>query len=380
MRTIKVGIIGSGFSATSHIEALKRIPYVEVMGVVSRSLDKAKKLAEQYSIKYAYDTVRDLLNNKDIEVVHNCTPNFLHYQLNKEILKSGKHVLSEKPLALNSIESEELVRLANEKNLINGICFNYRHYPMIEETKARIANNEYGKPHLVSGGYVQDWCLYSSDYSWRMDSSLNGPSRAVADIGSHWCDTIQMILGKKIVRVFADLITVHSRRQKPYKEDSTFSNERHEQFEEVSIDTEDAGHVLIQFDDGLKGMFHVSQVSAGKKNHFHFMISMSDGTIEWDQEKPNDLWIGKRAQASELLVKDPNLLSPEAQALTHYPGGHQEGWPDGLKNLFINFYDHVASSNSNKKYNYSTFEDGHYIMKIIDAILKSNERGQWVDV
>ncbi|GAA0305104.1 putative dehydrogenase [Gracilibacillus halotolerans] len=380
MKTIKTSVIGSGFSATSHIEALKRIPNVQVIAVVSRSLERAEKLAKQHAIKYAYDDVTDLLNNKEIEVVHNCTPNSLHYSLNKQILESGKHVLSEKPLALDSNESSELANLAKEKNLVNGVCFNYRHYPLIKESKTKIANNDYGKPHLVSGGYIQDWCLYPSDYSWRMDSTLNGPSRAIADIGSHWCDTIQNILGKRIVRVFADLTTVHNKRQKPFNEASTFSNNSHEQYQEVHIDTEDAGHVLIQFEDGVKGMFNVSQVSAGRKNNFHFAISMADGTLSWDQEKPNELWIGKRNQANELLVKDPDLLTSEARSLAHYPGGHQEGWPDGLKNLFIDFYDHVRNPKSSEQHDYSTFEDAHYIMKIVDAILKSNELERWIEI
>ncbi|TFD93591.1 Gfo/Idh/MocA family protein [Jeotgalibacillus sp. R-1-5s-1] len=379
-KMIRAAVIGTGFSAMAHLETLKRLPGVEAAAIVSRSFEKAEEIAAEYRLAFAYDSIDELLHNPEIDVVHNCTPNVLHYELNKKILLAGKHVLSEKPLALNSEESEELLELARSKNLVHGVCFNYRHYPMIEEARVKVSSHSYGKPHLIGGGYLQDWCLYDTDYSWRMDPDLNGRSRAVADIGSHWCDTVQHVLGQRIVRVCADLSIVHPMRKKPLEGDSsTFSNEETDRYEEVQIHSEDAGNVLVQFEDGSKGMFSVSQVTAGKKNHLHFTISLSDGTLEWDQENPNQLWIGKRSEANQLLMKDPGLLTDSARTYAHYPGGHQEGWPDCLKNLMISFYDSVRDSGMGKQ-DFATFEDGHYNMKIVDAILRSSGEERWVEV
>ncbi|MDZ5711446.1 Gfo/Idh/MocA family protein [Jeotgalibacillus haloalkalitolerans] len=378
-KLIKSAVIGTGFSAMAHLETLKRLPGVEAAGIVSRSAEKAKQIAREYRLEFAYGSIEELLSNPEIDVVHNCTPNVMHYELNKRILESGKHVLSEKPLALNSDQSLELLEIAEASGLINGVCFNYRHYPMVEEARSRIESGEFGRPHLISGGYLQDWCLYQSDYSWRMDPGLNGPSRAIADIGSHWCDTMQHVLGKRIVRVMADLTILHVERMKPAEgTGSTFSHERTAQYEKVSIHSEDAGNVLVQFEDGTKGMFTVSQVTAGKKNHLHFTISLSDAAFEWNQEEPNLLWIGRRNQSNQLLMKDAALLSQQAGAYAHFPGGHQEGWPDCLKNLMLSFYGKIARAE--QTVSFATFEDGHYNMRIIDAILKSASERAWIDV
>ncbi|TFE04014.1 Gfo/Idh/MocA family protein [Jeotgalibacillus salarius] len=378
-KMLRSAVIGTGFSAMAHLETLKRIPGVEAAAIVSRSYEKAASIASEYRLAYAYSSVDDLLANPEIDVIHNCTPNSLHYELNKKILLAGKHVLSEKPLALNSEQSAELLEIAKSSNLVHGVCFNYRHYPMVEEARVRITEQLSGKPNLISGGYLQDWCLYDSDYSWRMDPELNGQSRAIADIGSHWCDTVQHLLGQRITRVMADLAIIHPTRKKPLESaGSTFTNESTQPIESVKIESEDAGNVLVQFEDGTKGMFNVSQVTAGKKNNLHFTISLADGTLEWDQEEPNRLWIGKRNEANQLLMKDPALLSNTASDYAHFPGGHQEGWPDCLKNLMLSFYKKIKHLDQESYF--ATFEDGHYNMKIVDAILRSNSEERWMDV
>lgn len=380
MRTIKVGILGTGFSASSHIEALRRIPNIEIVGVSSRELKKAEQFAAHHHIPKAYADATELINDPDIEVIHNCTTNHLHFQFNKEILLAGKHLMTEKPLAINSEQSEELVELAKKSNVISGICFNYRFYPLVAQMREDIRTKKHGKANLVYGGYVQDWCSNVTDYSWRMDKELNGESRAIADIGSHWCDTVEHILGKRIVSVCADLGTVHKVRYKSKDGNTTFSQAKEDtEMVEVPIDTEDYGSVLVRFEDNIQGVFTVSQVSVGRKNNFHFDLVTDQATLAWDQEKPNELWIGRRDKANEVLVKDPSLLSENASKMAHFPGGHQEGWPDGLKNLFLNFYEAV-SKNDTQAGDFATIADGHHIMQIIEAILESNRTRSWVDI
>lgn len=378
MKKIKAGIIGTGFSGNAHLEALRRIPNVEIVAISSTSQQKAEKLAKEYGIAKAYSNASELINDPLVEVVHNCTPNHLHFPLNCEVLQAGKNLLSEKPLALNSEQSKELKELAEKSNGVSGVSFNYRHYPMVRQLKEEIISNKHGEAQLVYGGYIQDWCLYETDYSWRMDRVLNGPSRAIADIGSHWCDTVQYILGENIVEVFADLKTVHPMRKKPKNHSGTFTKSNHENTEDVSINTEDYGSVLVHFEGGTQGVFTVSQVSAGRKNRMHFEIAARESSLYWDQEDPNKIWIGKRNEANRELLRDPGLLSNEASALAHYPGGHQEGWPDGLKNLLIDFYD--AISKGEKVSSFATIAEGHRTMKIVDAILESHKAKKWVKV
>ncbi|RFU60055.1 Gfo/Idh/MocA family protein [Bacillus sp. V59.32b] len=384
MEKIKVGVIGTGFIGPTHIEAVRRLGFVEVVALADNGLETAQKKAAELGIGKAYGDYREMLKDDEIQVIHNCTPNHLHFSINKEIILAGKHVLSEKPLAMSSNESAELLALAKEHNVVHGVNFNYRQFPTIKNLESMVKNDELGKVNLVHGSYLQDWLLYETDYNWRLDPESGGKTRAVADIGSHWCDTVQYVTGKRIVEVFADFATVLPVRKKPKSHVSTFGGQtaEEENYEDVEIKTEDYSSVLIRFDDGTKGVFTVSQVSAGRKNRLSFEIDGSKSSAYWNQEEPEKLWIGHRDKPNEILLADPALFSPEAKSSIHHPGGHNEGWPDALKNGMLNFYSFIRDGKDplQDKLTYATFEDGHISMSITDAILESNNKQKWVKV
>jgi predicted dehydrogenase len=383
MKRIKAGIIGTGFIGAAHLDAIRRLGFVEVVALAENGLESAEKKCAKFGISKAYGDYKELLRDDEIQVVHNCTPNHLHFQINKEIILSGKHVLSEKPLAVSSEESAELLELAKIHRVVNGVNFNYRQFPIVQQLKQMIRNNDLGKVNVVHGSYLQDWLLYDTDYNWRLDPEICGKSRAVADIGSHWCDTVQFVIEKQIVEVFADLATVVPVRKKPAHHNSSFQPNKDEGiYEEIPIQTEDYASVLIRFDDGTKGVFTVSQVSAGRKNRLSFAIDCRKNSAYWNQEEPEKLWIGHRDRPNQTLLADPGLLTPEAQEFIHHPGGHNEGWPDALKNMMYNFYSYIREGKDplNEKPNFATFEDAHLSMCINDAILESYAAGQWTSV
>ncbi|WP_191565422.1 Gfo/Idh/MocA family protein [Metabacillus idriensis] len=384
MEKVKVGVIGTGFIGPTHIEAIRRLGFVEVVGLAETSQEAAEIKAADLGIPKAYGDYREMLRNSDIQVIHNCTPNHLHFEINKEIILAGKHVLSEKPLAMSSKESAELLALAKKQNVVHGVNFNYRQFPSVKNLASMVKNEQLGKINLVHGSYLQDWLLYETDFNWRLAPEVGGKSRAVADIGSHWCDTVQYVTGKKIVEVFADLATVIPVRKKSISNAATFGaqKDQEEVYENVSINTEDYASVLVRFDDGAKGVFTVSQVSAGRKNKLSFEIDGSKSSAFWNQEEPEKLWIGHRDKPNELLLADPALFTGEAKEAIHHPGGHNEGWPDALKNGMLNFYSFIKEGKDplGDQPNFATFEDGHLSMCITDAILKSNEQQTWVKV
>ncbi|MBM7702338.1 Gfo/Idh/MocA family oxidoreductase [Metabacillus iocasae] len=373
MEKIKVGIIGSGFIGPTHIEAIRRLGFVEVVGLADSSKQAAEEKALRLHIPKAYTDYKEMLEDPSIQVVHNCTPNHLHFQLNKEIILAGKHVLSEKPLALTSEESAELLKLAKERQIVHGVNFNYRQYPIIQNLESMVKEKQLGNLTIVHGSYLQDWMLYDTDFNWRLDSDKAGDSRTVADIGSHWCDTVQYVTGEKIVEVFADLATIVPVRKKPLENGA---------YKEVSVDTEDYASVLLKFESGMKGVFTVSQVSAGRKNRLCFELNGSKSSAYWNQEEPEKLWIGHRDQPNEVLLADPALFAPEAAASIHHPGGHNEGWPDALKNMMLHYYSFIRDGKSLMKDqpNFATFEEGHQSMLIKDAIMESNKTQKWVKV
>lgn len=380
---IAAGIIGTGFIGPAHVEAARRLGNVEFVGLAEANLELAQAKAAALSIPKAYGSYQELLADPEIKVVHNCTPNHLHFAVNRDILAAGKHVISEKPLAMNSNESSELVRLAKESGLIHAVAFNYRYYPLMQHARQLVKNGDVGDIFAIHGSYLQDWLFLATDWNWRLIPEFSGESRAIADIGSHWCDLLQFITGQSITRVCADLHTVHKTRMKPKKEVETYSGKEltPADYEPQPINTEDYASVLFELSGGAHGVFTVSQVSAGRKNRVHFEIDGSKRALAWDQERPNELWIGYREKPNEVLIKDPSLLHPAAKEYAHYPGGHPEGYPDGPKNLCRNVYRAVANHGAMPADpDWSTFVDGHKEVAICDAILASNNARTWVEV
>ena len=380
MRTVKAGVIGTGFIGPAHVEALRRLGFIEVAALAERDQETADAKAAALSIPRAYGDYRALLADPEIEVVHNCTPNNLHFEVNRAILESGKHCVSEKPLAMNTKESRALVGLARKTGLVNAVDFNYRFYPLVQHAKAMCEAGDVGEVYTVHGSYLQDWLYLDTDYNWRLEPEVSGDSRAVADVGSHWCDLVQFITGLTIVEVLGDLTTVHKVRKKPKGPIETYAGKLlgPQDYQEVPIDTEDYATVLFVLDNGAHGAFTVCQVAAGRKNRLHYEIDGSKCAVAADLERPNELWIGYREKPNEVVIKDPSLLKEAARPYAHYPGGHPEGYPDGPKNLFRNFYLKVIGDPAALAF--PTFEDGHREVAICEAVLASSRSRKWTKV
>ena len=377
---INVGIIGSGFIGPAHIDALRRLGFVQVVALCDGSLSQAREKAQALNVPHAYGSVEELLAHPNLQVVHNCTPNHLHAQINRQILRAGKHVFSEKPLCMTAEEARELVMLAEEADVVHGVSFVYRQFAMVRQAASMMRAGSIGRLFATHGSYLQDWMLLETDYNWRVEAALGGASRAVADIGSHWCDTVQFVTGRRITEVMADLAIVWPTRKENIAGNQTFTHDPHALYEDKPVNTEDFGSVLFRFDDGSKGSFCVSQVSAGRKNRLSFEINGSELSVAWDQEMPQQLWVGHRAQANQILSDDPALMNQDVADSAHFPGGHIEGWPDAFKNMMAQFYHAVQAGEMPEQPLFATFHDGENVMYIIDAIVKSHQEQRWVRV
>lgn len=383
MDRIKAGIIGMGYIGVSHIEAIRRIGFAELVAVTDVNYELACKKAEEYYIPKCYKTIDELLADNELQVVHNCTPNNLHLEINERIIKAGKHVFSEKPLAKTSLESVRMLQLLKEyRDIVAGVNFNYRMNPLVQEMKNKVKNGEIGDVRLIHGSYLQDWLLYETDYNWRIEPEISGPSRCIADIGSHWMDAVQTVAGAKITEVCSDLVTVIPVRKKPRTQVETFSHAEYSEYEEKAITTEDYGAVIFKMDNGVHGVFYVSEVSAGRGCFFNFEINGSKASMYWNQETADQMWIGFRDKDNLQVMRNPNIMYPGAKEYSYLAKGHPEGWNDAFKNNIYSFYRYIADSKTISKdpCDFATFEDAHYLIKLTEAILKSNETHQWVKV
>ena len=360
-----------------HVEALRRLG-VQVHGVVGSSRERAASRARDLGLPPAYESYQAMLDDSRVDVVHVTSPNHLHHEHAAAALAAGKHVVCEKPLAMTSAQSAELVELAARSGRVHAVNFNIRFYPVNQHVHGLIAAGELGEIRLVSGHYLQDWLLLETDWNWRLEPDLGGELRAVADIGSHWLDLTTFLTGRRISAVMADLSTFIKTRRQPAGPVETFATDRGADSVARQIKTEDAATILLRYEGGARGALTVSQVSPGRKNSLLFEIDGSTAAASWNAERPDELWIGHRGRPNELLLRDPAILNEEGRRAAGLPGGHAEGFADTFKALYAAVYRAVAEGRPGT--GYPTFADGHDEMLVCEAIARSSREARWVEV
>ena len=384
MDIIKAGIIGTGFIGPAHIEAMRRLGYVEAAALAELDGETARLKASALNIPKSYGDYKKMLRDPNIHTVHICAPNNFHYKMAKDALLAGKHVLCEKPLTMKSSEAAELVSLAQQKNLLGAVNFNVRFYPVIHEAAAMIQSGELGEIFAINGSYQQDWLFHETDYSWRLEPEFSGDSRAVSDIGSHWLDAAEFMTGLRVQKVCADFATFYPVRKKPLKPVETYSGKilSPKDYASVPIQTEDYASVLLRFDGGAHGSLTVNQVASGRKNRIWFEIYGSKQSLAIDTEHPNEMWIGRREKANRILIKDPSLMHGSAAEIAAYPGGHTEGFPDTIKQLFSVFYETLRAGGtfSEPRGDLPTFDCGRRELMLCEGIVSSARQERWVEI
>lgn len=374
----KAGIIGTGFIGPVHLEALRRLG-VEVTALCDVG-DRALATARQLGIPRAFTDYHELVAAPDVDVVHITAPNRFHHAMAMAALKAGRHVVCEKPLALNTRETAAIVQVARRADTVFAVNYNVRFYPAVLELRRRVARGELGSIVHVHGSYFQDWLFKDTDYNWRLLPEEGGRLRAVADIGTHWMDTVAFILGSPIHSVFADLGIHHPTRRRPLGEVETFRRSTTRQrYATYPVKTEDFAHVLLAFANGARGSLAVSQVAAGRKNCLRFEIYGAKQSAAWNSEHPEVLHFGQREGANQVAVRNTPAFGRGAGGFMDYPAGHVEGFPDTFKMLFRAVYADIARGLS-KSPLYATAEDGHREVAVCEAILKSHRRRTWVNV
>ncbi len=367
MKHIGVGIIGIGNIGRAHLEAVRRLGYAEIRGISVRDESRGRAICEDFAIARLHTDYRGLLADPSIEVVHNCTPNPEHFRINRDIMAAGKHIISEKPLTLDSSQSLVLRDLANASGLVHAVNFVYRHHALVQHLRGMIEAGELGAIHSVSGSYLQDWLLYEGDYNWRIEAGLGGPSRAMADIGSHWIDLAQFLLGRNVAEVCADFATIHPRRARP-------ASGQGAKAAMIEVDTEDYAAVLLRFEGGARGSLAVSQVSAGNKLGLWIQVDGSKASARWEQERAHELWIGHRDAPNERLVSHPGLLNTRGKACASVEAGRVERWPEAQKSMVNSVYQTILESASPS---FADFAAAHRVQLVIDACLASERGRAW---
>ncbi|MDR2611201.1 MAG: Gfo/Idh/MocA family oxidoreductase [Clostridiales Family XIII bacterium] len=375
----RIGIIGVGFIGAAHIEALRRFGNNDVVALADSA--GAEEKAKALNVPKGYADYRELIDTEKPDVIHVCTPNQNHYEVAMYAMERGIHVLCEKPLATTLAEAEELCAAAKEYGVLTGVNLINRFYPLAYEMREKVRAGNVGRIFTIHGAYLQDWLFLETDYNWRLEPEQSGISRAIADIGSHWCDLMEFVTGQRITAVMADLVTFHKTRKKPLKPVQTYANMMltPEDYTDVPITTEDYAAFLFETDGGAHGSCMISQVFAGKKNQLVLNISGDKSSLTWDSEDSNTLWLGRRDGPNEVYAKDPSILSDGTRRWMDYPGGHVEGYPDAIKQDFKAFYRALDEKNLSGG-DFADFEAGRREMLLCEKLVESSRERRWIEV
>jgi predicted dehydrogenase len=371
---LRIGILGSGFIGRVHARSAL-LAGAHLAAIAASSADSARAAASELGAERSAGSAEEIITAGDIDVVHICTPNHLHRPLAEAALAAGKHVVCEKPLALDATEAEALVAAVAESGRQAAVPFVYRFYPTVREAHERVARGQLGSITLLHGTYLQDWLLRPQDDNWRVDESTGGASRAFADIGSHWCDLAEFISGHRLTRLSARTQTTVPERvsdsaRKAFAGGNSTGESR-------SVSTEDVALVQFETDRGALGSVVISQVSAGRKNRLWIGLDGSESALAFDQEQPEQLWAGRRDNES-IVRRDPETLSPAAARYATLPGGHPQGYADCFDAFVADFYEGIETGVPPA--GLPDFADGLRAVQITEAVLRSAASGQWVEV
>jgi predicted dehydrogenase len=371
-------VIGTGFIGTVHIQALRRLG-VRVKGVLGSSPQRGAARAAEIGVPHAYPTLDDLLADAAVDVVHVTSPNHAHYGQVKAILGAGKHVICEKPLAMTSAESAEMVAIAKASGKVAAVCYNIRFYPLNQQAHGMVQAGDLGAIRFVTGHYHQDWLAKPTDWNWRLESDMGGALRSVGDIGTHWIDLTSFVTGLRAVSVMAELATFVPERQKPTGPVETFSTAAGAT-QTTAIDTDDAAMIVIRYEGGARGVMSTSQINMGRKNSLQWDVAGASASLAWDSETPDHLFIGHRDAPNQTLMRDFTLMNATGTAAASLPPGHVEGFADSFFNFFRAVYADVDAGGRRPGSTWASFDDGHYEMRFCDAVLRSAREGRWVDL
>lgn len=370
---LRVAIAGVGFIGPVHLRAA-RLAGGHIVGIAGSEPARARAAAAALDVDRVFDSSEALATDPGVDVVHICTPNHLHASLARLALTAGKHVVCEKPLATTAADAAELAALAERAGVVLSVPFVYRFHPVVREARARITDGQAGAIHLIHGSYLQDWLASPDDYNWRVDTAQGGPSRAFADIGSHWCDLVEFITGHRIARVSARTITAFPERLAGRAE--AFQRATGER-PRVRVDGEDAVTMMFETDRNAAGTLVISQISPGRKNRLWLEIDAANASYAFDQESPEQLWVGARDH-QELVVRDPSRLTAPAARYAHLPAGHAQGYGDAFNAFIADTYAAIQSGAIPD--GLPTVHDGLRAARITEAVLASSRSRAWEEV
>lgn len=376
---LKYGLVGGGqgaFIGDVHRKAVAMDGKAELAaGCFSQDFENTKKTGEMWQVdkQRVYRSFQEMLESEGkredkIDFVVIASPNNTHFPIAKLALENGIHVVCDKPLTTDSRDAEELSRITNKKDLLFCVTYAYTGYPVVKHMKEMIARGDIGEIRFVNAEYPQDWLATPLEKTgqkqsvWRTDPKRIGVSNCVGDIGSHIENMVSYLSGLKIESLCARL--------------------------DIFVDgrvLDDNASILLNYENGAKGLYWCSQVAVGHDNGFRVRIYGTKASLEWSQEDPNYLKISYIDKPTETLSRGRDDLYPHAQSYSRIPSGHPEGYFEAFANIYSTF---ITALNkkiageplSTENLDFPGLPEGIRGVKFIEKCVESSRNGaQWTN-
>lgn len=277
------------------------------------------------SYKEMFEKEAALPSDVRMQFVSIVTPNHLHFDVAKQALEAGFHVLSDKPATLSLTEALELEQVINKTKRLYGLTHTYTGYPLVKQAKHLVSTGELGKITKVAVQYSQGWLSKQSDTDnkqaeWRLDPARAGSSCCVGDIGVHAFNLMEYVSGLEVTQICSDLNSVVEGRL-----------------------LDDDATILVKLDNGAKGIVGASQIAVGDENDLAISVYGELASITWRQQAPNTLWLKYNDKPTQMLRTGVGTMCEEAQIATRTPAGHPEGYLEAFANLYVRFAQQVRA-------------------------------------
>ena len=384
MNKLNLGLIGGGFAGQVHSIAFRmmkgffgqKVKNVSLKVLVTQNESKGRKLAEKFGIDEWMGDWRKLMSKDNIHAVIIATPNYKHKDMVLEAVGKGKHVLCEKPFALNAQDAKEMYDAAENAGLKHGVNFNYRKTPAILLIKKWIDEGRLGKIFTFRSSYLQDWGTDKDGLlSWRFQKKYAGAG-SLGDLGAHIIDMARFLVGE-----FSDIAGIASTRinKRPVGAlDFGVSAEKNDKIM-GDVDVDDICDVLFTFKNGAQGSLSSSRLAKGRKNHFEFEIYGTGGSIYFDWERRNEVLLYSQEKPNDQSGFSKVIVGatdhPYSDALWAIPGlgiGFAEPFS-------IQLFEFIDAIYNDKDFSPS-FYDGWKNNQVLDAINVSIKERRFIAV
>jgi predicted dehydrogenase len=364
----RVVIIGTGMIGAAHLRAA-RLAGADVIGVLGSTPSRSAAVAAEWQVPRGYADLDQVIADRP-DIVHICTPNNTHVPYGVRAARAGIHLVIEKPIATTIEDAEQLVAAVEQAGVVAVVPFVYRYHPMVREIRARRIAGELGDVLLMHGSHQQDWLASPRASSWRVDPDMGGPSRAFADIGSHWADLAAFVSGEEFTATTASLSIAYPMR--PIGGGKSFGGSSTDA-PLAAVRTEDIAVATFRTARGVLANTVISQVSAGRKNRLWLEIDGSAGSAVFDQEHPESAWFGG-IEGSTVLHRGEGSVSADQARMNLLPAGHAQGWTDAFAQFIADAY---AATRGETPEGLPTVHDGLRSVHVVDAVLRSATSNGW---